>query len=147
MSLCDKDTLKWRVLDIISWHGGGVEAHSTGELVHQLVLKVLSTFIFFATMDENFVLEFFRNDFMLKCYILSALHRFHWAYYSAMTLVFFEFIKPTILPFLSPSTHKCETFKTLSVNDGETIFHTFSKLKPGHFADKAWQRQTLRNGG
>lgn len=74
MLLCDKDTLKWRVLDIISWHSGGVEAHSTGELVHQLVLKVLSTFIFFATMDENFVLEFFINDFALKCYTLSALH-------------------------------------------------------------------------
>lgn len=58
---CGEDTLKWTVLDIISWQGGGVEAHSTGELAHQLVLKVLSAFIFFATMDENFVLEFFQK--------------------------------------------------------------------------------------
>lgn len=61
-----EDTLKWRVLDIISWHGGGVEAHSTGELAHQLVLKVLPAFIFFATVDEHLVLEFFRNHLVLK---------------------------------------------------------------------------------
>lgn len=64
---CGEDTLKRRVLDIVFWHSGGVKAHRTGELAHQLVLKVLSAFIFFATMDENFVLEFFRNYLPLKC--------------------------------------------------------------------------------
>lgn len=52
-----KDTLKWRVLDIISWHSGSVEAHSTRELAHQLVLKVLSAFILFATVNKHLVLS------------------------------------------------------------------------------------------
>lgn len=48
-----------RVPDIISWHGGGVEVHSAGELAHQVVLEVLSTFILLATMDEHLVLKWF----------------------------------------------------------------------------------------
>lgn len=51
--------MEWRVLDIISWHGRGVEAHGTGELAHELVLKIFPAFIFFATVDEHFVLEVF----------------------------------------------------------------------------------------
>lgn len=51
------DTLKRRVPDIVSWHGGGVETHSAGELAHQLVLKVLSAFILLATVDEHLVLK------------------------------------------------------------------------------------------
>ena len=52
-----KDTLEWTVLDVISWHGGGVEAHGAGELAHQLVLKVLSAFVLLATVDEHLVLK------------------------------------------------------------------------------------------
>lgn len=52
-----KDTLKWRVPDIVSWHGGGVEAHRAWELAHQLVLKVLSAFVLFATVDKHLVLK------------------------------------------------------------------------------------------
>lgn len=54
---CQKDTLKWRVSDIISGHGGGVEAHSAGELAHQLVLKVFSAFILLAAVNEHLVLK------------------------------------------------------------------------------------------
>lgn len=54
---CQKDTLKWRVPNIISWHGGGVEAHSAGELAHQLVLKVLSAFILLSTVDKHLALR------------------------------------------------------------------------------------------
>lgn len=55
--MCGEDTLQWAVLDVVSWHGGGVETHGTGELAHQLVLEVLSALIFFASVDENFVLQ------------------------------------------------------------------------------------------
>lgn len=53
---CLKDTLKWRVLDIIPWHGGCVETHSAGELAHQLVLEVLSALILLTTVDKHLVL-------------------------------------------------------------------------------------------
>lgn len=54
---CQKDTLKRRVLDIFSWHGGGVEAHGAWELAHQMVLKVLSAFILLPTVDKHLVLK------------------------------------------------------------------------------------------
>lgn len=57
VSCCQKDTLNWRVPNIVSWHRGGVEAHSAGELAHQLVLKVLSAFIFLSTVDKHLVLK------------------------------------------------------------------------------------------
>lgn len=52
-----KDTLKRGVPNIVAWHGGGVEAHGTGELTHQVVLKVLSAFIFLPAVDKNLVLQ------------------------------------------------------------------------------------------
>lgn len=130
---CGEDTLKRRVHDIISWHGGGVEAHRTGELARQLVLKVLSAFIFFATMNENFVLEFFRNYLVLKCYIyyqhcVSLMGHtsggnpmIYWfcVVFSDLTLIFFEFIRPTMLPFLTLGVKK----KSLS------IFSQFFQIK------------------
>lgn len=139
-----EDTLKWRVLDIISWHGGGVEAHSTGKLARQLVLKVLSAFIFFATMDENFVLEFFRNDLVLKCYILSALRQFDWAYFSGKShdLFVLRSIQWPDSHFLwiyqthnapIPFTHNCETFKMLSVKINTEHFSHFFQIKTGNF--------------
>jgi len=52
-----KDTLKWRVPDIVPWHSGGVEAHSAGELAHQLVLEVLSALILLTSVDKHLVLK------------------------------------------------------------------------------------------
>lgn len=57
-----KDTLKRGVPNIAPWHGGGVEAHGTGELAHQVVLKVLSAFIFFPTVDKYLVLKWKEAD-------------------------------------------------------------------------------------
>jgi len=47
----------WRVLDVISWHGGCVEAHRAGKLAHQLVLEVLPALIFFTSVDKHPVLR------------------------------------------------------------------------------------------
>lgn len=52
-----KDTLQRRVLDVVSWHGRGVEAHRAGILAHQLVLEVLSALILFTSVDEHLVLK------------------------------------------------------------------------------------------
>lgn len=54
---CLKDTLKWRVLDIVPWHGGRVEARSAGELAHQMVLEVLSALILLTTVDKDLILK------------------------------------------------------------------------------------------
>lgn len=54
---CLKDTLKWTVLDIVPWHGGRVEAHSAGELAHQVVLEVLSALILLTAVDKDLILK------------------------------------------------------------------------------------------
>lgn len=53
----DEDTLQGGVPELVPRHGGGVEAHSTGELAHELILEVLSALILFTTVDKDFVLE------------------------------------------------------------------------------------------
>ena len=55
--VCHEDTLQWRVLDVVSWHGGGVEVQSAGELAHQMVLEVLSAFVLLSTVDKHLVLQ------------------------------------------------------------------------------------------
>lgn len=52
-----KDTLKQGVPNVVPRHGGGVETHGTGELAHQVVLKVLPAFIFLPTVDKYLVLK------------------------------------------------------------------------------------------
>lgn len=54
---CLKDTLQWRVPDVIPWHCGGVEAHGAGELAHELVLEVLSALILLTSVDKHLVLK------------------------------------------------------------------------------------------
>lgn len=57
-----KDTLQWRVLDVIPGHGGRVKAHRAGKLAHQMVLEILSALILFTSVDKHLVLKQEENN-------------------------------------------------------------------------------------